>query len=409
MFNNTSTTSRIIDTNGIDISRGQATTRNPRLQVTSVKSRKGGTVMDAHRQWATRPADEAVYTFDELLSRTRAMQSHSLEMDAQRWNALRIEPGERALSLVSDSIGQAKLSAWSIRQLCAVIDAPADYVTRLPSQIAAALLTYGLHNDCKRTGSASMLAHTGPNDQQIRSITSTRYERVWDAEIAEMADSLQRNGSWGPCEAFKVAGGGQTPRAWSQAKRLPLGWVGDRSTFIALADYESPVTINGAQLARFALLSNSEVGAQGLKIVFGLMDFACANFILWGCQQVTEVTARHVGSVRARFAQLTEPMKKRLTSEQRGYLTSGLNAAQRYELGDTKDEVLAAVVKETRLPKAHVERAYEIAEGTPRYGNPRSAWGMLSGLTEASQELHENADKRTAADVAAAKIMDLVR
>lgn len=397
-----------IDTTGYTLRINGQAVEQPRaknLGAVSVKSRSGSTVMDAHRQWAKRPADEAVYTFDELLTRAAKVRDDSREADPLAWSDLSIAAdGERALRVVTPQ-GSAKLTHWATQQICTVVSAPTDYLTRLPAALAAQNLNHGLRENCARTGDALLLKQRTDSGIQIRSITSNRYERVWDAEIAELAHKLHTKGTWGPCEAFKTATG-QTPRAWSEAKKLPLGWVGDRSSFIALADYEGAVNVNGSKLARFALLSNSEVGAQGLKIVFGLMDFACANFILWGCQQVTEVSARHVGDVRERFQTLTAPMHKALTSGERDDLRSGLQAAQNHLIGDDKAEVLKRVSQVTRLPMAHIEMAWDKAEETPRYGDPRSSWGMLSGLTEASQEIHANADKRTAADLAAAKLMD---
>lgn len=410
---------QVVDTTGVDITNGAGERKAPLTIVDapapsarfsdnpSVRRRQEKEVLDAHYQWASRPADEAVYTFEELLARTRKARSTSRELEPQAWSELRVVPGDKSLSLVGPQ-GGAKLGDWATRQLCSVIEAPSEYMMRLPSHVAAECLTHGLAIQNRRKGPAEMLVQSGAEGTFIRSLTSEKYERVWDADIAELADGLRRNGTWGPCEAFKSASAERVARAWSESKRLPLGWVGDRSSFIALADYEGAVKVNGSLLARFALISNSEVGAQCLKIVFGLMDFACANFILWGCQEVTEISVRHVGDVRERFEALTAPMTKRLESGERDNLTAGLLAAQNTLIADDQAKVFARVAQLTRLPKAHIEDAWTRVEGTPRYGDPRSVWGMMSGLTEASQILHPNADKRTRADEAAAKLMELV-
>lgn len=47
----------------------------------------------------------------------------------------------------------------------------------------------------------------------------------------------------------------------------------------------------------------------------------------------------------------------------------------------------------------------EVAEQTPRYGDPRSAWAMVQGLTEVSQRQSHGID-RVNADRAAGKILD---
>lgn len=372
----------------------------------SIKSRPDGQVMDAHREWARRPADEAVYSFQDLLDRAQAARVRGIEHAGVPWRDLFVtaDTNSKALWLRSGGKAGGTLGAWSADQLARIVGAPAEYVKSLPAHLAADCFNHGLRTRTAHKREAQILTH----GTSVRSIMSDAYTRIWDVEIAQLAAGLADRGTWGAFEAFRRAGAGAGVAGYHAAP-LPLGWVGDRSTFVALADYESPIEVNGSLLARFALLSNSEVGAGSFKITIGLVDYACCNFILWGCQQVREIRIRHVGDVRERFAEAAGPMTAALTSGERTEIRDALVRSTRVLVADTRDEVVAKGAVVTELPKAHIEAAYELAEQTPRYGDPRSVWGLLSGLTEASQKLHKNADKRAKADAGAARLMGLLR
>ena len=153
------------------------------------------------------------------------------------------------------------------------------------------------------------------------------------------------------------------------------------------------------------MLSNSEVGHSALKATIGLLDFVCGNMILWGCQEVYEARLTHRRNVRDRFERLLAPMTHRLGSGDKDTLKDQITAASRKLLGETRDAAIATAAIRTKLPKASVTQAYERAAATPRYGDPRSVWGMVQGLTEESQHATTFADARTDMDRAAARLL----
>lgn len=157
------------------------------------------------------------------------------------------------------------------------------------------------------------------------------------------------------------------------------------------------------------MLSNSEVGAGTLKVTFGLMDFACCNFILWGCLEVYEASLKHTKSIHEKWSELAQSLSKQLSADTRSTILDGIEAARGYVIGETQEQVVAVVRAATDLPKNLVVDAYDIATKTPRYGNPNSAWGMINGLTEASQVVTGNADRRAAIDAKAARLMGLLK
>lgn len=367
--------------------------------------RAGGTIDDAHRQWATRPAEEAVHTVDDLVTRTQRVRALSRTKANIPWESLRVEADGQELALVGKGGTPAYLGNWAMGQLASVAGAPAGYLSKLPAQLAAECLTHGLKQGVERDNAASLLVTVSPGRLDARAILTDRYERVWDAEIAERIATICQKGTWGPAQAFRSASTAQVSHAWGTPKPLPLGWVGDRSMFALLVDYEGSVTTKaGQKLARFVMLENSEVGARAVKATLGLLDFVCGNMIMWGCSDVYEARFRHTKNVHEKLHALSAPMTARLGSGEQDKLLTSIAGASATLLGEDKDSVVERVVARTKLPKQTVIAAYGRVEATSRYGDPRSAWGMVQGLTEESQGA-TFADDRIDIDRAAAKLL----
>lgn len=255
------------------------------LQVSGITQRKNGEVYDAHRQWASRPADEAVYTIGDLVQRCNALRQGSSEIDGVPWSQLSIKATGDALYLTRGN-GALHFNHYSLGQFCALPAgasgesiAPHGFISNLSAKLASDVLNERLSRGVGRKADATLLVQ----DRTLRAITTDAYERTWYADTADQIQTLCNRGNWGPAEAFKRSGEQSNGRNATSSK-LPLGWVGDRSMFVCLVDYSGVVHSDGNTYARFVLLSDSEVGAASRKMTFGLMDFACCNFILWGCK-----------------------------------------------------------------------------------------------------------------------------
>jgi hypothetical protein len=366
--------------------------------------------MDAHRQWASRPADEAVFTVDELLARTKRLRESSLEVEGVPWADFAVKHGGGDLYL-SRGAGALAFNNYSLGQFCGLPVgnsgeslAPHGFITQLSAKLASEVLNERIAGKVARRKDALLLVQ----DRMLRSITSEAYERVWDHDLALRVADLASKGTWQPAEAFKRANGQSNGRG-SESSKLPLGWVGDRSMFLCLVDYEGVIHSDGNIYARFFLLSNSEVGAGSLKITFGLMDFACCNFILWGCKEVVDASFRHTKSIHERWAALSSGLTHSLAADNRADILEGIHAARGHLLGEQPEQVIAVVQAATTLPKMLVTDAFDRANKAERYGDPRSVWGMVNGLTEASQASTTHADKRAIIDAKAAQLMGLLK
>jgi hypothetical protein len=170
---------------------------------------------------------------------------------------------------------------------------------------------------------------------------------------------------------------------------------------------------NGGALMRGIFARNSEVGDSSLVFTFFLMQAVCGNHIVWGAQGVHEIRVRHVGK-----APLSRALRG-FETELRTYLDSApeeermIAAARKLVLGNTKEEILDAIVKYAKghslpISRKRADEAYEIAcKHESWYGNPRTLWAQVAGLTHGSQ-VGGYADDRATVDRAAGALLGMV-
>jgi hypothetical protein len=163
-------------------------------------------------------------------------------------------------------------------------------------------------------------------------------------------------------------------------------------------------------LARGFTISNSEVGAGRLEAKFFLFDYVCSNVLIWGARVLREIDLVHTGRARDRFASGFWSLQADLEQHARSSDRTDAEAvarAQRILVADTKREVLSSLYGsygKRGLGKGTIEAAYTVVEETPRYGDPRSVWGLVNGLTEVSQR-ESHADGRRKLDEIAGDLM----
>lgn len=399
-----------VDTTGVSVP--------PRPQPPNgVRAVKGGDLMHASKEWANRPKDQAVYTMAELLQRTKAVQASARTSSNVPWAELRVAAHDNGRDLcLTRGAGAARFTNWSLGQLCSLPSsdgsgtiANQQFLGKLTPQTAAIVLNERLQAGIARKADAQLLFARQGDANQLRAITTDKYTRVWDAEIVERLAGLCERGTWQPAEAYRTADADRTIFGMKAGNALPLGWVSDRDMFVVLVDYDGAVEVAGSRYARFVMLSHSEVGDGALWLMWGLFDGACANFIMWGCRDVYEVNLRHSRSINEKWAEIGNAMKlPRLSSGEQSDLVAGITLARNTLLADNDENARAVIEAATKLPKGLVADAYELATNTPRYGDPKSIWGAVNGLTEVSQRA-AHTDRRVQIDVAAARLMSLLK
>lgn len=382
----------------------------------------------ASNEWATRPADQAFWGLKDAKEAAAAHKASAVEFE-RPWSDLRVEANGPAVSLMGKAGVPASLTHYAFGQLAAKAQFPAEPLRRLPPTLAAQVLNHQIKANIAQDSTAALMAHKN-GSLMVRCVTSEKYARYWNADLLDLLDRHLTPQGWvtPPARPSPARSSDPRIRAATEADVIagnkggvqiqvgdmiaPAGvYASDHDCFVLLLHPERVLDVPGASLMKFTLLWNSEVGDRALGGMTGYLDGVCGNHILWGCRNVTEFSIRHVGEVERRFRQVRMDLTRYAddsVSEDRARIIS----AQTKILGATKDEVLETMLglnakKKLGLTQTITEEAYEIAARTPRYGSPNSVWGMVNGLTEASQTLPYQ-EARVRVDQAAGKLMDVV-
>lgn len=378
----------------------------------------------ASNEWANRPDDERFGTLAELQAVTEQRRNTSAEKTFDLSTVRAEVVGDTSIavkSIKSDNPVPAHLSHFAFGQVCQQLSAPASYLRTLPPTLATQNLNHHLATMGSGTQVKGLFRNGGDNPLKLRGLSSTEYVRVWDHEIATRLVDLQADG-WRVPPARPVREGQRGTRPATESDVMdgathglsikvgdliaPAGiYASDRDMFVFLVN-ENVRTDDG--LARGVFVWNSEVYGVVFGVCSFLYDFICGNHIVWGASMVQELKLRHVGGVRGRaFRQMAVEIKKygndSISDEQ-----AKITTAKRYLIADKDEDVIDTLfgMKSLGIPKRTLEAAQVVAKQTHRYGDPRSAWGMVQGLTEVSQATGY-ADERNAIDRAAGKVLDL--
>jgi hypothetical protein len=386
----------------------------------------------ASEQWKNRPADERFWNAADMYAATKAYADSSREATIQ-WNDLRVEPSGKELVLVGKNGAPALMTNYFTDQFCQRVKAPANYIRRLPVELAAENLNTSLKLERQENDKAKLLLHSN-GSLVARCITGVGYQRIWNFELAKRLMDLEiagwRNPPAKPCSLDGVPIRPATAEDCLKTPSLgrfsikvgdpisPAGlYAGDRDAFVFMIN-ESALIQNPADpehpLARGFFLWNSEVGDKSFGLETFLFDAVCSNHIVWGAQAVRELRVWHVGEARAKMANGLEGELLEYADSSLSDDNARIQKAQTFKIpGADKDSILEYVMGYIRSRRIYpaltlpmMEQAYDIAEATPRYGSPNTPWALASGVTEISQK-SEHAERRVAMDTAAGKLLEI--
>jgi Domain of unknown function (DUF932) len=386
-------------------------------------------LFEAHNQWRVRPLDERFWGIDDALAASQYIKNHSREMSSVPYAEVKVEPtgGELALT-TADGVRYGLLNS-STQQLCQRARVPHSLVARQPAELAARNINWGIEAHRKEeSDNCELLIYRG-STEMVRAITSERYERLWSADY--LATLLPIFGNEWRVPPARPVPDRIDPRARQAVASDILGiesltsirvgdvlapasvYLGDRDMFAFVV---SRKTINGPSgpLCRFALFWNNEIGTGSFGMTLGYFDHVCGNHIIWGAQGVREFRVRHIGecTVRASARQISKELGDYAESSSKGD-EALLKRAGDFKLGDSREEAIAKVINMGRIKRVpelterRVSDAYDLAATVERYGSPRNAWAIVSGLTELSQSA-KYGNERFALDRAAAKVLEMV-
>jgi len=375
----------------------------------------------ASAQWATRPLDERFWTIAEGLGECKRYFGHSQEAEI-KYSDLRVEADGPELRLHTRILPAARLSHYAFGQLCqrGEPSSPANYLRAVSPTLAAQNLNFCLKH---RTGSdeANLLLHRANGDLLLRASVGKTYERLWNWEIFERLLDLPPDWRTPPA---RPARGDPRARPATEADVLsggklsvkvgdliaPAGvYVSDHDCFVFMINENAQIEEG---LSRGFFLWNSEVGDKSFGFSTFLYNSVCGNHIVWGAQNVIEIRINHIGQVRDKaFSNLAVEMK-RYAEETVSVDKWKVASARKLILGMNKEETVKAIlgfshkIRLNAISKRTLDAAFDIAERhVDRYGDPRSLWAMVNGLSQLSQET-PFADVRNQLDRAAGRLME---
>jgi hypothetical protein len=259
-------------------------------------------------------------------------------------------------------------------------------------------LNHGLANN--RTGDddiASLLFHSN-GSLLLRAMTTDTYTRIWNYEVAQRLLELQGKG-WEPAVPdFNAFQGSQTAL-----------YASDRDMFAFMRLKRVTIAERGSDepIYRGLIVWNSEVGDKKLGAMRFMYRYMCGNHIIWGASDVCEVSVKHVGDIKAKWLVLAAQIRRWTddsVSEEEGKIAESKTRL----IAATKEEVLDAIFgkRAINLSRRVLNAGYE-AVNQDQDGDPRTAWGLVQGLTRHSQTVPYAAE-RTEIDRAAGRILEVV-
>ncbi len=378
----------------------------------TVKEQKGGNIYEAHRQWASRPPDQCFESLQDLHNFCSSYRSRS-EVISAELSTMRIGPHYRhsddlVIAGPGADLGHGfEFTNFSFGQLCSNIQCPPDFISTLPSEMAAEVMNYKLEQFEKDGGKQALLLVQHEKDSTtgdktiLKATTSKVYDRVWNAQVTRFL--LVVNDHFGG--RFKPP-----VENWKGESEL-LGGTGlyasDRDMFAFLIDEQKSLDVKGSELVRGFFIKNNEVGTGSLSICMFLCDFVCGNHIIWNVNQAIQVSARHSGRAATETFEKVFPMAIAIQVASKASLDEDrIKLAQDKILGPNKEKVTDYLFGKRLATRKLANAAWEYSD--MRDGmNPNSVWGMVSGLTAMARNV-SHYDKREVIEISATKLMEEV-
>lgn len=357
----------------------------------------GGNLMNASREWATRPADQRFSSLEALNAACLEHRRNAREARSVPYSTLSVSASDAGAVLVTGSSGRpAQLNHFSFGQFASRVGAPAGYLRKLPAPLAVECLREGLTQLPPDASAKLLLSAPEGAPLAIRAFTSDDYTRIWNADVTRRLLRLtQDHPEWQPA-----------PAAFDGSRGL---YASDANMFAFLVDNNRRIFEQdpGGGLSRGFFVANSEVGDCAFYITTFLYAYVCGNHIVWGAQQVRQLRIRHVGTADDRaFAGIAAELRA-YSNESASTDEARITRARAFQIGASKDEVLDAVfaLRAPQLSRKMISDGFDRAEAhVDWYGSPRTAWGLANGLTEIARDA-EFADARVDLERASGKVL----
>lgn len=357
------------------------------------------TLMQANRQWATRPADERFTSLTELHAYVTAVRQNSNQraVSSRQIQCAPVEGDSRALMAIGPSGGAVGLTHWSFGQMAQRAGAPAGYLRQLPAAMAADCINYGLQSrDIEDLG--VLLYKNG--SPVLRAVTGPNYGRIWNATITRALVDRFGDGVTGD---FRVPG--EFGQAVEVTKDNTTLYASDRDMFVFLADEMHRIEVTNrrdgkaGEMARGFFVWNSETGSQTLGIATFLFDYVCCNRIVWGASNYREIRIRHTAGAPDRWLDEVAPAIEAYADSSTGNIVKAIEDARAKRIDDV-DAFLAK--RFTRSQVSAIKAAHMADEQRPI----ETLWDATTGITAYARGIQYQ-DARVELEREAGRILDM--
>lgn len=360
------------------------------------------TLMQANRQWSTRPSDERFTSLLDMKDHFDVLRSNSRgQMVSTR--KLHVAPSDdnKGLVLVGPKGHQFAPTNWAFGQLAQRAEAPAGYLRKLPSPVAADCLNYGLQftRDIEDVG---VLYQKDGDDLMLRAVTGPKYGRIWNSDI--VSGLVDRFGD-GINGRFRVPG--EFGKAVRVTKENTTLFAGDRDMFVFLADENNRIEVPGRRngqpgsLARGFFVWNSEVGSSTFGIATFLFDYVCCNRIVWGATEYAKFTIRHTVSAPDRWIEEMAPALTSYANSSTHSVTKAIADARTARIDTDVNEFLAKRFSKRMVTP--LQDIHMVEEGRPI----ETLWDAATAVTAYARDIRWQ-DERVALERQAGDLLDLV-
>lgn len=359
------------------------------------------TLMQASKQWSTRPSDERFTSLTEMQAHFDHIRENSrnVVVSSRRINA---EPtvDNKGLQITGPNGHAYGLTNWAFGQVALLAGAPSAYLRTLPAPMAADCVNYGLQY-ARSIDEVGCLLYKNGGYPLLRAATGPKYGRIWNADI--VGGLVQQFGN-GVDGHFRVPG--EFGQRVDVTKENTTLYAGDRDMFVFLADEDRRIEIPNRRdgqtgsMARGFFVWNSEVGASTFGIATFLFDYVCCNRIVWGADEYKEITIRHTSGAPDRYIEQIAPALESYAAGSTANIVKAVADAQAARI-DNIDDFLRK-----RFGKRQVEgiKAAHLAdESRPM----ESVFDVVTGVTAYARNIPFQ-DVRVEMEREAGRIFDMV-
>jgi hypothetical protein len=366
----------------------------------------GDNLMQANREWSTRPEDERFTSLPEMYAKQIADKQASVAkvLDTRHVKLTPVDDGQkdhRGLALQGPTGALAAPSHWAFGQVCALAGAPAGYFreSMLPAPVVADCVNWGLAN--RSVEEIQVLVRKQDDGLSLRAATGPNYGRIWNAQVTKALIDRFGDGATGQ---WKVPG--EFSKDVVITKQNTTLFAGDRDMFVFLADEKNRIEIPNRRdgkpgtLARGFFVRNSEVGSATLDVTGFLFDYVCCNRIVWGAMDVKKISIRHTAAAPQRFLEEVMPAIRHYSESSTKTLMEAINHAKAARLESKVEEFLQS--RFTKSQVGGILQAFKEEEHRPI----ESLWDASVAVTAFAKRIPWQ-DERVKLEREGGKILDL--